>query len=79
MEKKMTLRTLSVKSHTSLGYLSEVERGSKEVSSTVLDAIAQGLEVPLSKIVEDASHYIREGEIFYEITQDVEMEKVLTW
>lgn len=79
MEKKMTLRDLSVKSHTSLGYLSEVERGSKEVSSTVLDAIAQGLEVPLSKIVGDASDYIRESEVFYEITRDVEMEKTLTW
>ena len=79
MEKGMTLRDLSIKSHTSLGYLSEVERGTKEVSSTVLDAIAQGLRVPLSQIVEDASRYIREGEVFYEITKDVDTEKVATW
>jgi transcriptional regulator with XRE-family HTH domain len=79
MEKGMTLRDLSVKSHTSLGYLSEVERGSKEVSSTVLDSIAQGLEVPLSKIVEDASQYLREDEVFVEIAKSVYTEKELTW
>jgi transcriptional regulator with XRE-family HTH domain len=47
----MTLRDLSVKSNTSLGYLSEIERGTKEVSSTVLESIARGLNTPLYTIV----------------------------
>jgi transcriptional regulator with XRE-family HTH domain len=47
----MTLRDLSVKSNTSLGYLSEIERGTKEVSSTVLESIAKGLGTPLYTIV----------------------------
>lgn len=82
MEKGMTLRDLSAKSHISLGYLSEVERGTKEVSSVVLDCVAQGLSLPLSKIVSEASRKLRDSEEFNFITRDVEldaMEKVLTW
>jgi len=51
----MTLRDLSALSNTSLGYLSEIERGTKEVSSTVLESIARGLDVPLYTIVSTAS------------------------
>jgi transcriptional regulator with XRE-family HTH domain len=82
MEKGMTLRDLSAKSHISLGYLSEVERGTKEVSSVVLDCVAQGLSLPLYKIVGEASRKLRDAEEFDYITRDVEldtMEKVLTW
>jgi transcriptional regulator with XRE-family HTH domain len=82
MEKRMTLRDLSAKSHISLGYLSEVERGTKDVSSVVLDCVAQGLSLPLYKIVDEASRKLRDAEEFDYITRDVEldtMEKVLTW
>ncbi len=82
MEKSMTLRDLSAKSHISLGYLSEVERGTKEVSSVVLDCVAQGLDVPLYVIIEEASRKMRDSEEFNYITRNVEldnMEKVLTW
>lgn len=82
MEKSMTLRDLSAKSHISLGYLSEIERGHKEVSSIVLDCVAQGLDVPLYVIIEEASRKMRDSEEFNYITQNVEldhMEKVLVW
>lgn len=51
----MTLRELSSKSHISLGYLSEVERGTKEMSSAVLDCVAKGLDVPTYVLVSNAS------------------------
>ena len=38
----------------SLGYLSEVERGRKEPSSELLNAICDALEVPLSEVLTDA-------------------------
>jgi transcriptional regulator with XRE-family HTH domain len=41
----LTLRTVSKASAVALGYLSEVERGQKEVSSKVLRALAAGLQV----------------------------------
>lgn len=55
VSKGMTLRDLSALSNTSLGYLSEIERGTKEVSSVVLESIARGLDVPLYTIVSTAS------------------------
>jgi hypothetical protein len=38
-----------------LGYLSEVERGTKEMSSAVLDCVARGLDVPTYVLVSNAS------------------------
>ena len=42
-----TLREVSSEAQVSLGYLSEVERGQKEASSELLDAISEALGVPL--------------------------------
>ena len=55
IDKGMTLRELSAKSNTSLGYLSEIERGTKEVSSTVLESIARGLDTPLYSIISSSA------------------------
>jgi transcriptional regulator with XRE-family HTH domain len=55
VDREITLRQLSARSHTSLGYLSEIERGTKEVSSTVLQSIADGLDVPLYLILSECS------------------------
>jgi len=41
----LPLRTVSKASAVALGYLSEIERGQKEVSSKVLKALAAGLQV----------------------------------
>lgn len=43
----LTLRDVSSVALVSLGYLSEVERGQKEASSELLNAICGALEVPL--------------------------------
>jgi transcriptional regulator with XRE-family HTH domain len=85
MEKGMTLRDLSAKSHISLGYLSEVERGTKDVSSVVLECVSRGLETPLYVLVSKASYQMMLAEEFSAIENQVtnigeeSMEKVLTW
>lgn len=49
-----TLREVSNTARVSLGYLSEVERGRKEASSELLQAISSALDVPLSQVLADA-------------------------
>lgn len=49
-----TLREVSDSARVSLGYLSEVERGRKEPSSELLNAICDALEMPLSEVLTDA-------------------------
>lgn len=50
----MTLRDLS-RIGVSLGYISEVERGSKEPSTEVLATLAKGLGAPLSDILRETA------------------------
>ena len=50
-----TLREVSSQAQVSLGYLSEVERGQKEASSELLDAICGALDVPLSHVLRDVT------------------------
>lgn len=49
-----TLRKLSEQGIIALGYLSEVERGQKEVSSELLEGIAVGLKTDTSVLVIEA-------------------------
>lgn len=49
-----TLREVSDSARVSLGYLSEVERGRKEPSSELLNAICDALDVPLSEVLTGA-------------------------
>src|SRR3984893_19192368 len=49
-----TLRAVSDSARVSLGYLSEVERGRKEPSSELLNAICDALELPLSAVLINA-------------------------
>jgi transcriptional regulator with XRE-family HTH domain len=49
-----TLREVSDSARASLGYLSEVERGRKEPSSELLNAICDALQIPLSQVLTDA-------------------------
>ena len=46
-----TLREVSSAARVSLGYLSEVERGQKEASSELLNAICGALDVPLADVL----------------------------
>ncbi len=50
-----TLRQVAARASVALGYLSEVERGQKEVSSEILASVADALEVPLSVLLRDVS------------------------
>jgi transcriptional regulator with XRE-family HTH domain len=54
-ELNLTMRDVSERASVALGYLSEIERGQKEVSSEILDAIAAGLGIPTYEIIELAS------------------------
>lgn len=47
----MTLRTASANGCIALGYLSEVERGQKELSSEPLRSLTNGLGVPAHEVV----------------------------
>ena len=46
-----TLRTISGTGRIALGYLSEVERGDKEVSSEIFEGIANALGIPAYELV----------------------------
>ena len=53
-----TLREVSLAARVSLGYLSEVERGQKEASSELLNAICGALDVPLSHLLRQVGDQI---------------------
>ena len=55
---KLTLREVSSQARVSLGYLSEIERGQKEASSELLNAICGALGVPLSRLLRQVSDRI---------------------
>ncbi len=55
----LTLRDVSERARISLGYISEVERGQKEASSELLAALAQALDVPLSKVLLDVGSLLQ--------------------
>ncbi len=53
-----TLRDVAREARVSLGYLSEVERGQKEASSELLNAICTALGLSLSSVIFDVAHEI---------------------
>ena len=64
-ERGQTLRQVASKASDALGYLSEVERGQKEVSSEILASVAEALEVPLSVVMRDVSERLASVEGMY--------------
>ena len=58
-----TLREVSDTARVSLGYLSEVERGRKEASSELLNAICGALDVPLSQVLSNAGEEMAREEL----------------
>lgn len=54
-QQRQTLREISGRARISLGYLSEVERGRKEASSELLEAICGALAVPLSTVLAEVA------------------------
>jgi transcriptional regulator with XRE-family HTH domain len=57
-----SLRDVSRSAQTSLGYISEIERGVKEASSELLAGIAASLDVPLSRVLADAAERLARRE-----------------
>ena len=55
LARRRTLRDVSRAARVSLGYLSEVERGRKELSSELLAAICEALDVALPDILTEAA------------------------
>ena len=55
---KRTLLDVSTAARVSLGYLSEVERGRKEVSSECLAAICDALGSSLASVLNDVAHEV---------------------
>jgi transcriptional regulator with XRE-family HTH domain len=55
----LTMREVSGRGSMALSYLSEIEQGRKEASSEILDCIALGLGIPLSKLIEKTTIRIR--------------------
>lgn len=62
IEKNMTLRDVSAKSAVALGYISEVERAQKEVSSELLAGLAFALDVPLHELITLTAYKIAESD-----------------
>ena len=62
-EQSRTLRDVARQARVSLGYLSEVERGQKEASSELLNAICDALGLQLSVLLRDVTVQIASGEI----------------
>ena len=54
-----TLADVAEKAAVSLPYLSEVERGRKDVSSDVLHSICDALELPLAEVLERSADRLR--------------------
>ncbi len=65
-----TLREVSSEAQVSLGYLSEVERGQKEASSELLEAICSALGVPLWFVLREVSDRmaVMDGTVLAEVT-----------
>jgi len=53
-----TLRDVAKAARVSLGYLSEVERGQKEASSELLNAMCQALDLSLSTVLSEVATQI---------------------
>jgi len=60
-----TLRQVAARASVALGYLSEVERGQKEVSSEILASVAEALDVPLSVVMREVSDRVASVEGIY--------------
>lgn len=57
-----TLREVSDAARVSLGYLSEIERGRKEASSELLNAICDALDVPLAQLLVEGGQQLARRE-----------------
>ncbi len=59
IDQTRTLADVAQQAAVSLPYLSEVERGRKDVSSDVLHSICEALELPLADVLERSADRLR--------------------
>lgn len=59
----LTLREISKQAHIALGYLSEIERGQKEVSSDIMFYLCEALGWSVPDVLDDVSKMMREAEL----------------
>lgn len=59
---RRTLREVSARAGTSLGYISELERGVKEPSSEMIEAVCGALFLELDLFLEMVVNHMREKE-----------------
>lgn len=69
LQRTMTLREVSAEARVSLGYISEIERGQKEASSELLQALCEALDVPLSGVLREVSDQVAAEEIALEAVE----------
>lgn len=67
-DQNKTLRGVGSDARLSMGYISEVERGKKEISSELLYCLCDALDTPLSKVLTSvAFEYDREKQRVQEL------------
>lgn len=66
-DKAVTLRELAAAANVSPGYLSELERGRKEVSSELLASICHALDATVSDVLFDAASTMAMGFVVDEL------------
>jgi len=66
LDRGLSLRQLAELSRVSVPYLSEIERGRKEVSSEILAAVAKVLDLSMSRVVDDASRELEKPVVVLE-------------
>ncbi|WKD57496.1 Transcriptional regulator ClgR [Corynebacterium capitovis DSM 44611] len=70
-DKGTSLRSLAAQSRVSPGYLSELERGRKEVSSELLQSICSALETTVAEVMLEAVANMSLGAVQDELEQSV--------
>jgi len=74
LEQGRTLRDVSKQVPMALGYLSEIERGQKDVSSEILDNLAVALKVPTYQLIIEAGYLMVGTPSFVPV--ELELERV---
>jgi transcriptional regulator with XRE-family HTH domain len=59
IQQRLTLRDVSSVAHVALGYLSEAERGQKQLSNVMLESICEALGVKQSKLLWNVATNLR--------------------
>lgn len=59
-DRDMTLRHLSALSRVAISHISDIERGKKQASNELLEALARGLEISTANLIGEIYDYLLE-------------------